>query len=60
VPEASALGIDLGSPTTPSVVLFEAGHAVVGAVAREVLATEPESVVQGSSTYRGKRGSMCS
>jgi len=35
-----------GSPTTPSVVLFEAGQAVVGAVAREALATEPESVVQ--------------
>ncbi len=35
-----------GSPTTPSVVLFDAGHAVVGAVARESLATEPDSVVQ--------------
>jgi molecular chaperone DnaK len=35
-----------GSPTTPSVVLFDAGHAVVGAIARESLATEPESVVQ--------------
>jgi molecular chaperone DnaK (HSP70) len=35
-----------GSPTTPSVVLFDAGQAVVGAVARESLATEPESVVQ--------------
>jgi molecular chaperone DnaK len=35
-----------GSPTTPSIVLFDSGHAVVGAVARESLATEPESVVQ--------------
>lgn len=35
-----------GSPTTPSIVLFESGHAIVGAVARESLATEPDSVVQ--------------
>ncbi len=35
-----------GSPTTPSIVLFDGGHAVVGAVARESLATEPDSVVQ--------------
>ena len=35
-----------GSPTTPSIVLFDSGHAVVGAVARESLATEPASVVQ--------------
>ena len=35
-----------GSPTTPSIVLFDSGHAVVGAVARESLATEPDSVVQ--------------
>ncbi len=35
-----------GSPTTPSIVLFDDGHAVVGAVARESLATEPDSVVQ--------------
>ncbi len=35
-----------GSPTTPSVVLFDGGQVVVGAVARESLATEPESVVQ--------------
>ena len=34
-----------GSPTTPSIVLSDAGHAVVGAVARESLATEPASVV---------------
>ena len=51
-----------GSPTTPSVVLFDGDHAVVGMVARESLAAEPESVVQlvkrhiGSSwtfDYRG-------
>jgi len=35
-----------GSPTTPSIVLFDPGHAIVGAVARESLATEPDSVVQ--------------
>jgi molecular chaperone DnaK len=35
-----------GSPTTPSIVLFEPGHAIIGAVARESLATEPDSVVQ--------------
>lgn len=35
-----------GLPTTPSVVLFDAGRAVVGAAARESLATEPDSVVQ--------------
>src|SRR6516225_4884666 len=35
-----------GSPTTPSIVLFDAGHAVVSAVARESLTTEPASVVQ--------------
>jgi molecular chaperone DnaK len=35
-----------GSPTTPSVVLFDRGTAVVGSVARESLATEPELVVQ--------------
>jgi molecular chaperone DnaK len=69
VPEAPALGIDLGttfsvisqvsaaglpqvlpnaegSPTTPSVVLFDGDTAVVGAVARESLATDPEAVVQ--------------
>ncbi len=35
-----------GSPTTPSIVLFDSGQAVVGGVARESLATEPDSVVQ--------------
>ena len=35
-----------GAPTTPSIVLFDDGHAVVGAVARESLTTEPDSVVQ--------------
>jgi molecular chaperone DnaK len=35
-----------GFPTTPSVVLFDEDRVVVGDVARESLATEPESVVQ--------------
>lgn len=35
-----------GSPTTPSVVLFDGEDVVVGAIAREALATEPELVVQ--------------
>ncbi|WP_300603371.1 Hsp70 family protein [Trebonia sp.] len=35
-----------GSPTTPSIALFDSGHVIVGAVARESLATEPDSVVQ--------------
>lgn len=35
-----------GSPTTPSVVLFDGGTTVVGSVARESLATDPEFVVQ--------------
>jgi molecular chaperone DnaK len=42
-----------GSPTTPSVVLFDGGHAVVGAIARESLATEPESVVQLVKRHMG-------
>jgi molecular chaperone DnaK len=42
-----------GSPTTPSVVLFDAGHAVVGAIAKESLATEPESVVQLVKRHMG-------
>jgi molecular chaperone DnaK len=52
VAQVSAAGLPVvlpnaeGSPTTPSIVLFDAGHAVVGAVARESLATEPDSVVQ--------------
>lgn len=44
-----------GSPTTPSVVLFDGGHAVVGAIARESLATEPESVVQLVKRHLGSR-----
>lgn len=44
-----------GSPTTPSVVLFDAGTAVVGAVARESLATEPESVVQLVKRHMGSQ-----
>jgi len=35
-----------GSATTPSVVLFDRGSIVVGSIARESLATEPELVVQ--------------
>ncbi len=35
-----------GSATTPSVVLFDRGSVVVGSIARESLATEPELVVQ--------------
>jgi len=35
-----------GAPTTPSVVLFDGNDVVVGAIAREALAIEPESVVQ--------------
>src|ERR1700751_3357319 len=42
-----------GSPTTPSVVLFDAGHAVVGSIAKESLATEPESVVQLVKRHMG-------
>ncbi|HEY2577587.1 MAG TPA: Hsp70 family protein [Streptosporangiaceae bacterium] len=42
-----------GPPTTPSVVLFDAGHAVVGAIARESLASEPESVVQLVKRHMG-------
>ncbi|HXP20993.1 MAG TPA: Hsp70 family protein [Streptosporangiaceae bacterium] len=44
-----------GSLTTPSVVLFDAGTAVVGAVARESLATEPESVVQLVKRHMGSQ-----
>lgn len=35
-----------GSPTTPSVVLFDENEVVVGEVAREALAVEPELVIQ--------------
>jgi molecular chaperone DnaK len=35
-----------GSPTTPSVVLFDRDEVVVGAVAREAIASDPEFVVQ--------------
>jgi molecular chaperone DnaK len=35
-----------GSPTTPSVVLFDRDQVVVGAVAREAVAADPEFVVQ--------------
>jgi molecular chaperone DnaK len=42
-----------GSPTTPSMVLFDGGAAVVGSVARESLATEPEFVVQLVKRHMG-------
>jgi molecular chaperone DnaK len=42
-----------GAPTTPSVVLFDGGHVVVGAIARESLASEPESVVQLVKRHMG-------
>lgn len=35
-----------GAPVTPSVVLFDGDSVVVGAVAKEALSTDPESVVQ--------------
>lgn len=35
-----------GSPITPSVVLFDGDEVVVGAVAREAIAADPEFVVQ--------------
>jgi molecular chaperone DnaK len=44
-----------GSPTTPSVVLFDGSHAVVGAVAKESLATEPDSVVQLVKRHMGSQ-----
>lgn len=44
-----------GSPTTPSVVLFDGSHVVVGEVARESLATEPESVVQLVKRHMGSQ-----
>ena len=42
-----------GAPTTPSVVLFDAGQVVVGAIARESLASEPESAVQLVKRHMG-------
>ena len=44
-----------GSPTTPSVVLFDGGHAVVGAVAKESLATEPDTAVQLVKRHMGSQ-----
>jgi molecular chaperone DnaK len=35
-----------GSPTTPSVVLFDRDQVIVGSIAREAMATDPEYVVQ--------------
>jgi molecular chaperone DnaK len=42
-----------GSPTTPSVVLFDGATAVVGAVAKESLATDPDTVVQLVKRHMG-------
>ena len=42
-----------GSQTTPSVVLFDGGTAVVGPVAREALAADPEVVVQLVKRHMG-------
>ena len=42
-----------GSPTTPSVVLFDGTTAVVGAAARDHLASDPESVVQLVKRHMG-------
>lgn len=42
-----------GAPTTPSVVLFDGDHVVVGDVARQSLATEPEAVVQLVKRHMG-------
>jgi molecular chaperone DnaK len=42
-----------GALTTPSVVLFDGDRAVVGAIAKESLASEPESVVQLVKRHMG-------
>lgn len=47
-----------GSPTTPSVVLFDGERAIVGAVAREALATEPDNVVQLVKRHMGSQWSF--
>lgn len=47
-----------GSATTPSVVLFDRDTVVVGAVARESLATEPELVVQLVKRHMGSSWSF--
>jgi molecular chaperone DnaK len=44
-----------GSPTTPSVVLFDRGSVVVGAVAKEALAVDPENVVQLVKRHMGSQ-----
>lgn len=44
-----------GSPTTPSVVLFDNEVAVVGAVAKEALSTDPENVVQLIKRHMGSQ-----
>ncbi len=44
-----------GSPTTPSVVLFDDDRAIVGAVAKEALSTEPDNVVQLVKRHMGSQ-----
>ena len=44
-----------GSLTTPSVVLFESQSVVVGAVAKEALAVDPENVVQLVKRHMGSQ-----
>jgi molecular chaperone DnaK len=44
-----------GSLTTPSVVLFEPGSVVVGSVAKEALAVDPENVVQLVKRHMGSQ-----
>ncbi len=44
-----------GSPTTPSVALFDGEQVFVGAVAREALATEPDNVVQLVKRHMGSQ-----
>ncbi len=47
-----------GAATTPSVVFFDGENVVVGEVARESLATEPESVVQLVKRHMGSEWSF--
>ena len=53
VGEAIVLPNADGSPTTPSVVLFEEHQAVVGQSAKDAIATEPEMVVQLAKRHMG-------
>lgn len=44
-----------GSPTTPSIVLFDGDRAIVGAAAKESLSTEPDNVVQLVKRHMGSQ-----